>query len=99
MKQFLIYLVFLLWAGTAYGQHILTYQSYAKGVVEQDTTKVQVIEDAKCLKICTVEKMISNPIPGYAQNYHISVQDSGSDVCGKLRRKKRTRWYRSSISL
>ena len=68
MKRSLIYLILLLWAGTAYGQHILTYQSYAKGVSEQDTTTIQVIENAKCLKICTEEKKLSNPVPGYAQS-------------------------------
>ena len=68
MKRSLIYLILLLWAGTAYGQHILTYQSYAKGVAEQDTTTIQVIENAKCLKIRTEEKKLSNPVPGYAQS-------------------------------
>ena len=68
MKRPLFYLVFLLWAGTAYSQHILTYQSYAKGVAEQDTTTIQVIENAKCLKIRTEEKKLSDPIPGYAQS-------------------------------
>ncbi len=68
MKRSLIYLILLLWAGTAYCQHILTYQSYAKGVSEQDTTTIQVIENAKCLKIRTEEKKLSNPVPGYAQS-------------------------------
>ncbi len=68
MKRSLIYLILLLWAGTAYGQHILTYQSYAKGVAEQDTMTIQVIENAKCLKIRTEEKKLSNPVPGYAQS-------------------------------
>ncbi len=68
MKRSLIYLILMLWAGTAYGQHILTYQSYAKGVAEQDTTTIQVIENAKCLKIRTEEKKLSDPIPGYAQS-------------------------------
>ena len=67
MKRSLIYLILFLWAGTAYGQHILTYQSYAKGVSEQDTTTIQVIENAKCLKIRTEEKKLSNPVPGYAE--------------------------------
>ena len=52
----------------AFGQHVLTYQSYAKGVEEQDTTTIQVMENSKCLKIRTVEKKLSNPIPGYAES-------------------------------
>ena len=61
-----------------FAQHALTYQSYAKGVVEQDTTTVNVIENSRCLKISTEEKQISNPIPGYAQSttYVDYAQDS-----------------------
>ncbi len=69
MKRFIISLLAVLSASFAFGQHILTYQSYAKGVTEQDTTTVKVIENANYLKICTVEKMLSNPIPGYAESY------------------------------
>ena len=68
MKRFIISLLAVLSASCAFGQHILTYQSYAKGVTEQDTTTVKVIENANYLKICTVEKMLSNPIPGYAES-------------------------------
>ena len=50
------------------GQHLLTYQSYAKDVIEQDTTLVNVLENMKCLKISNFEKSINNPIPGYAEN-------------------------------
>ena len=50
-----------------FAQHALTYQNYAKGVAEQDTTTVQVMENAKCLKIRTEEKKLSNPVPGYAE--------------------------------
>ena len=60
-------LLALFWAGTAFGQHLLTYESYAKGVAKQDTTTVNVLENAKCLKIKTEEKKLSNPIPGYAE--------------------------------
>ena len=60
-------IIALLWAGTAFGQHLLTYESYAKGVAKQDTTSVNVLENAKCLKIKTEEKKLSNPIPGYAE--------------------------------
>ncbi len=68
MKRIIICLVALLSTSLVFGQHILTYQSYAKGVAEQDTTTIQVIENAKCLKIRTEEKKLSNPVPGYAQS-------------------------------
>lgn len=68
MKKVFISLFALLSAQLAFAQHALTYQSYAKGVAEQDTTTIQVIENAKCLKIRTVEKKLSNPIPGYAES-------------------------------
>ena len=68
MKRFIICLLALLSTSLVFGQHILSYQSYAKGVAEQDTTTIQVIENAKCLKIRTEEKKLSNPIPGYAQS-------------------------------
>ena len=68
MKRFIICLLALLSTSLVFGQHILTYQSYAKGVAEQDTTTIQVIENAKCLKIRTEEKKLSNPVPGYAQS-------------------------------
>ena len=77
MKRFIISLLAVISASLAFGQHILTYQSYAKGVAEQDTTTIQVVEHTKCLKINTLEKSISNPIPGYAQN--ITYVDYGND--------------------
>ena len=68
MKRVIISLLALLSSSFVFGQHLLTYQSYAKGVTEQDTVKIQVIENAKCLKIHTEEKKLSNPIPGYAES-------------------------------
>ena len=68
MKYSLFTIIILLWASTTFAQHALTYQSYAKGVAEQDTTTIQVVENAKCLKIKNVEKSLSNPIPGYAES-------------------------------
>ena len=68
MKRFIICLLALLSTSLVFGQHILSYQSYAKGVAEQDSTTIQVIENAKCLKIRTEEKKLSNPVPGYAQS-------------------------------
>ena len=67
MKKLVIGLIVLLSARIAIAQHALTYQSYAKGVTEQDTTIVQIMENARCLKIRTVEDKLSNPIPGFAQ--------------------------------
>lgn len=71
-------IIALLWAGTAFGQHVLTYQSYAKGVAEQDTTTILVMEYNQCLKVRTVEKKLSNPIPGFAEtNTYINyIEDS-----------------------
>jgi hypothetical protein len=68
MKHNIITIIFLLWAGTTFAQHVLTYQSYAKGVTDQDTSFILVVENYKCLKINTLEKSISTPVPGYAQN-------------------------------
>ena len=68
MKKLFIGLLALLSAQIGFAQHILSYQSYAKGVTEQDTTIVQVIESEKCLKINTKENRLSNPIPGYAES-------------------------------
>ena len=78
MKRFVIGLFALLSTQFVFAQHAITYQNYAKGVTEQDTTTIQVIENAKCLKICTEEKSLSNPIPGYAESYTYVdyVQDS-----------------------
>lgn len=68
MKKLFLCLMALLSVQFSFAQHALTYQSYAKGVVDGDTTTVNVIENARCLKINTQEKRISNPIPGYAQS-------------------------------
>ena len=68
MRKLLFCIMALLSVQFSFAQHALTYQSYAKGVVDGDTTTVNVIENARCLKISTQEKRISNPIPGYAQS-------------------------------
>ena len=76
MKRIIISLLTLLSTSLVFGQHILTYQSYAKGVAEQDTTTIKVIENTKCLKIHTVEKKLSNPIPGFAEtNTYVDYTD------------------------
>ena len=51
-----------------FGQHALTYQSYAKDVAEQDTSYVMVNEANKCLKIKSVNDEIQQPIPGYSES-------------------------------
>ena len=68
MKKTLIVLLALLSAQVVIAQHALTYRSYAMGVTEQDTSVVQVIENARCLKICGAGKNISRPVPGYAES-------------------------------
>ena len=70
--------LFLFGLENVFAQHALTYQSYAKGVVEQDTTTINVLEHDKCLKISTAEKKLSNPIPGFAESvtYVDYAQDS-----------------------
>ena len=55
-------------AGRAFGQHELTYQSYAKNVEDGDTTFVKVNENAGCLKISNLSDKIEHPIPGYAES-------------------------------
>ena len=68
MKKLLVCLLVLMSSQITFAQHALTYQSYAKGVVDGDTTFVHVFENAKCLKISTTEKNLSHPIPGYAES-------------------------------
>ena len=68
MKRFIICLLAVLSASFAFGQHLLTYRSYAKDVTEQDTAIVNVLQNMKSLKISNFEKSISKPIPGYAES-------------------------------
>ena len=70
--------LFLFGLENVFAQHALTYQSYTKGVTEQDTTTINVLENDKCLKISTAEKKLSNPIPGFAESvtYVDYAQDS-----------------------
>lgn len=68
MKKTIITFIALLYASITFGQHLLTYQSYAKDVVEQDTAIINILENSKCLKISGAGKSVSNPIPGYAES-------------------------------
>ena len=68
MKRFVLNIMILLCSGFAFGQHNLTYQSYAKDVAEQDTSFIMVNEANKCLKIKSIGEEIQDPIPGYAES-------------------------------
>lgn len=61
-------LLVVLLSGTAFAQHQLFYQSYVKGVDEQDTTHVLVLENKGQLKITTLKDEVKHPIPGYAES-------------------------------
>lgn len=67
MKHYIITIIILLWASPSFAQHALTYQSYAKGVEDGDTTFVMVNESAGCLRISNIGIEVANPIPGYAE--------------------------------
>ena len=68
MKNILICLIVILFGGTAFGQHTLTYHSYAKDVEDGDTTSINVIEQQGCLKVSNLGNEVKNPIPGYAES-------------------------------
>ncbi len=68
MKRTILSVFALFLSSLAFGQHLLTYRSYAKDVTEQDTAFLTVGENAKCLKISDSEKSMKNPIPGYAES-------------------------------
>ena len=52
----------------AFGQHTLTYLSYAKDVVDGDTTHTSIMELQGCLKIQQLDNKVAHPIPGYAES-------------------------------
>ena len=68
MKKILLCLVGLLLGATAFSQHSLTYLSYAKDVEDGDTTRISVIEQSGCLKVCNTGNEVKQPIPGYAES-------------------------------
>ena len=68
MKRFIIGFLALISTSMALGQHILTYQSYAKGVEGGDTTFVMVNENAGFLKISNMGVEVKSPIPGYVES-------------------------------
>ena len=67
-RNILVTILFLLFSGMAFGQHMLTYQSYVKDVERQDTTLVRVLENNGQLKIESLGHKVNNPIPGYAES-------------------------------
>ena len=68
MKRFIIGFLALISTSMAFGQHTLTYQSYAKGVEDGDTTFMMVNENAGCLQISNMGIEVKNPIPGYVES-------------------------------
>ena len=68
MKNLLLPLIALLLGANAFGQHTLTYQSYAKDVKDGDTTFVSVTEQKGCLKVTNLGNEVKNPIPGYVES-------------------------------
>ena len=67
-RNIFVTFLFLLFSGTTFSQHALTYQSYVKGVDRQDTTLVRVLENNGQLKIESLGNKVGNPIPGYAES-------------------------------
>nr|MCR5014175.1 DUF4412 domain-containing protein [Bacteroidales bacterium] len=67
MKRLLL-LATVFWAGLAFGQHELSYQSYMKGVAHDDKPSVSVLESNGQLRISNLGENIGNPIPGYAES-------------------------------
>ena len=68
MKNLILPLIALLLGANAFGQHVLTYQSYAKDVEDGDTTFISVTEQKGCLKISNIGNEVKNPIPGYVES-------------------------------
>ena len=68
MKKILLSLIVILIGTNAFGQHTLTYHSYAKDVVDGDTTQVTVVEQQGCLMISNLSDEVKKPIPGYVES-------------------------------
>ena len=68
MKKIILTLIGILLGATAFGQHSLTYHSYAKDVEDGDTTRISVTEQQGCLKVCSLGNEVKHPIPGYAES-------------------------------
>ena len=83
----------LLAAGTAFGQHQLTYQSYMTGADDHDTTFTLVREQNGQLSISTIKDAVQKPIPGYAEN--TIYVDYGQDSVFNLLQYPDERYYSS----
>jgi hypothetical protein len=68
MNKILLFILAILFGGTAFGQHTLTYHSYAKDVKDGDTTYISVMENHGCLKVTNLGNEVKNPIPGYVES-------------------------------
>lgn len=68
MKTHLLCLITFLLGATAFGQHTLTYQSYAKDVEGGETSSISVVENNGCLKVTNLGNEVKNPIPGYVES-------------------------------
>ena len=68
MKKLLSFLLSFLLGASAFGQHSLTYHSYAKDVEGGDTTYISVAENHGCLRITNTGNEPQHPVPGYAES-------------------------------
>ncbi len=68
MNKILLFILAILFGGTAFGQHALTYHSYAKDVKDGDTTYISVMENHGCLKVSNLGNEVKTPIPGYVES-------------------------------
>ena len=89
-KAFLIVFAWLM-AGTAFGQHVITYQSYMQGSDSHDTTFTQVLENRGQLKIVSLNNEVKHPIPGYAET--VTCVDYGMDSVFSLLQYPDERYY------
>ena len=80
-----------LMAGTAFGQHVVTYESYMLGADSQDTTFTQVLEHKGQLKIVSLNNEVKHPIPGYAET--VTCVDYGMDSVFSLLQYPDGRYY------
>ncbi|MBO6027490.1 MAG: DUF4412 domain-containing protein [Bacteroidales bacterium] len=68
MRKTVFFVFALLFVRTASGQHVLTYQSYAKGSDRGDTTFIRVLENNRQLMVNSLNNEVKNPIPGYVES-------------------------------
>ena len=93
MKHIILVIIGLLLSTTCYSQHYLTYQSYAKGVEDGDTSLVCVNQVRDCLKISNSGNEVKNPIPGYVET--VTYVDYTNDSIYTLLKYKEESFYSS----